>query len=104
MVSGLPINAIRLCDGGLRKLLRGKTDLLKGNQEVVLDHRLLRGVGWVGSRLKETRMCDQWWDERLMRERAEELKRAITAPVSRAKPAMENPERKPESQPDPVPV
>jgi hypothetical protein len=57
----------------------------------------------VASRLKETPMCDQWWDERRVREQAEKLKRS-TAPAPTPKPEKDNPERKPEKQPDPVPV
>ena len=58
----------------------------------------------VESRLKETPMCEQWWDERLVREQAEKLKRSTTAPAPAPKPEKDKPERKPENQPDPVPV
>jgi hypothetical protein len=46
-------------------------------------------------------MCEHWWDERLLREQAEKLKREPAKPE--AKP-QEKPERKPEQQPDPVPA
>jgi hypothetical protein len=46
-------------------------------------------------------MCEHWWDERLLREQAEKLKREPVKPE--AKP-QEKPERKPEPQPDPVPA
>jgi len=50
-------------------------------------------------------MCDQWWDERLLREQAEKLKRSSTPPESPAAPQeRERPERKPQNQPDPVPA
>lgn len=50
-------------------------------------------------------MCEQWWDERLLREQAEKLKRATPAPSPTAKPEKQDaPERKPQKQPDPVPV
>jgi hypothetical protein len=50
-------------------------------------------------------MCEEWWDERLLREQAERLKRPTTAPASTPKPEKQDkPERKPQNQPDPVPV
>jgi len=50
-------------------------------------------------------MCEEWWDERLLREQAEKLKRAATPVVPAAKPQeQQKPERKPQNQPDPVPV
>jgi hypothetical protein len=58
----------------------------------------------VGSRLKESSMCEQWWDERLVREQAEKLKRSTTPPAPTPKPETDKPERKPQNQPDPVPV
>jgi hypothetical protein len=49
-------------------------------------------------------MCEEWWDERLLKEQAEKLKRSST-PAMPAKPQEERkPERKPQNQPDPVPV
>jgi hypothetical protein len=47
-------------------------------------------------------MCEHWWDERLLREQAEKLKRRPVQPE--AQPPQEKPERKPEQQPDPVPA
>jgi hypothetical protein len=53
---------------------------------------------------QETAMCEEWWDERLLKEQAEKLKRSST-PAMPAKPQEERkPERKPQNQPDPVPV
>ncbi|MGH8669625.1 MAG: hypothetical protein ACREUH_10365 [Burkholderiales bacterium] len=54
-------------------------------------------------------MCEHWWDERLLREQAEKLKRQPVKlqaqPQPREKPQQqEKPERKPQNQPDPVPV
>ena len=50
-------------------------------------------------------MCEEWWDERLLRERAEELKRTKSTPAPTPKPEKQDkPERKPQNQPDPVPV
>ncbi len=50
-------------------------------------------------------MCEEWWDERLLREQAEKLKRSTSVPASTpARPKQDKPERKPENQPDPVPV
>jgi hypothetical protein len=50
-------------------------------------------------------MCEEWWDERVLKEQAEKLKRAVPPPVPAAKPQQEHkPERKPQKQPDPVPV
>ena len=46
-------------------------------------------------------MCEEWWDERLLREQAEKLKRS-PAPTQPEK--QDRPERKPQEQPDPVPV
>jgi hypothetical protein len=47
-------------------------------------------------------MCEHWWDERLLREHAERLKRQ---PAPDTKPQeQDRPERKPEQQPDPVPA
>lgn len=50
-------------------------------------------------------MCEYWWDERLLKEQAEKLKRSA-APVKPADKPQERqkPERKPQDQPDPVPV
>ena len=42
-------------------------------------------------------MCEHWWDERLLREQAERLKRQPVKPEAK-------PERKPQQQPDPVPA
>ena len=48
-------------------------------------------------------MCEHWWDERLLREQAERLKRQPVKPE--AKPQEQRkPERKPQQQPDPVPA
>ena len=45
-------------------------------------------------------MCEHWWDERLLREQAEKLKRQPVKPE--AKPQEQHkPERKPQQQPDP---
>jgi hypothetical protein len=50
-------------------------------------------------------MCDEWWDERLLREQAEKLKRASNAPAQTPKPAAADKQQpKPQQQPDPVPV
>jgi len=49
-------------------------------------------------------MCDQWWDERLLREEVEKLKRSAIPPAPAPQPEKETPQRKPENQPDPVPV
>lgn len=50
-------------------------------------------------------MCEQWWDEGLLREQAEKLKRSTSAPPPTPKPDQQDkPERKPQNQPDPVPV
>jgi hypothetical protein len=50
-------------------------------------------------------MCEEWWDERLLREQAETLKRSTSAPAPKPDPEKQDrPERKPERQPDPVPV
>ena len=50
-------------------------------------------------------MCEEWWDERLLREQAEKLKRATTAPAQAPKPdTADKPQAKPQQQPDPVPV
>jgi hypothetical protein len=48
-------------------------------------------------------MCEEWWDERLLREQAEKLKRS-TAPTPPEPAKQDRPERKPQEQPDPVPV
>jgi hypothetical protein len=47
-------------------------------------------------------MCEHWWDERLLREQAEKVKRQPVKPE--AQPPQEKPERKPAQQPDPVPA
>lgn len=50
-------------------------------------------------------MCEEWWDERLLKEQAEKLKRSSTPPHPAAQPQEQRkPERKPQNQPDPVPV
>ena len=50
-------------------------------------------------------MCEEWWDERLLREQAETLKRASNAPAQAPKPEnADKPQPKPLEQPDPVPV
>jgi hypothetical protein len=50
-------------------------------------------------------MCEEWWDERLLQEQAEKLKRRIPAPTPKAEPdRQDKPERRPQEQPDPVPV
>jgi hypothetical protein len=50
-------------------------------------------------------MCEEWWDERLLKEQAEKLKRTSTPLAPPAKPQEQHqPERKPQKQPDPVPV
>lgn len=50
-------------------------------------------------------MCEHWWDERLLREQAEKLKRATPSPVPATEPQeKDKPERKPQQQPDPVPA
>ena len=48
-------------------------------------------------------MCEHWWDEELLKEQAERLRRREQAP---AEPGREHqqPERKPQQQPDPVPA
>jgi len=48
-------------------------------------------------------MCEEWWDERLLREQAEKLKRS-TAPMQPQPEKQDRPERRPQDQPDPVPV
>ena len=56
-------------------------------------------------------MCEEWWDGRLLKERAqrqeqaEKLKRSSTplAPAPKRE-EQQQPERKPQKQPDPVPV
>jgi hypothetical protein len=48
-------------------------------------------------------MCEEWWDERLLREQAEKLKRS-TAPRQPQPEKQDRPERRPEDQPDPVPA
>jgi hypothetical protein len=48
-------------------------------------------------------MCEEWWDERLLREQAEKLKRS-TAPTQPQPEKQDRPERRPQDQPDPVPV
>ena len=48
-------------------------------------------------------MCDQWWDERLAKEQAEKLKRSSLPPAPE-RTEQQKPERKPQNQPDPVPV
>jgi len=50
-------------------------------------------------------MCDEWWDERLLREQAEKLKRSSNAPAPKLNPeSADKPQPKPQQQPDPVPV
>jgi len=52
-------------------------------------------------------MCEHWWDEQLLREQAERLKRSSTpvTPAPQPRPEEERkPERKPQKQPDPVPA
>ena len=49
-------------------------------------------------------MCEEWWDERLLREQAEELKRSTNAPKQPVPERQDKPQRKPQEQPDPVPV
>jgi hypothetical protein len=50
-------------------------------------------------------MCEEWWDERLLQEQAEKLKRRIPAPTAEAEPGRQDkPDRRPQEQPDPVPV
>lgn len=50
-------------------------------------------------------MCEQWWDERLLKEQAEKLKRSSAPPVAPASPQeRERPESRPQNQPDPVPA
>jgi hypothetical protein len=50
-------------------------------------------------------MCEKWWDERLLKEQAEKLKRADVPLVPAAPPQQhDKPERKPLKQPDPVPA
>lgn len=50
-------------------------------------------------------MCEEWWDDRLLKEQAEKLKRSSTPPLPATKPQEERkPERKRQNQPDPVPV
>ena len=48
-------------------------------------------------------MCEEWWDERLLREQAEKLRRS-TAPTQPQPEKQDRPERRPQDQPDPVPV
>jgi hypothetical protein len=50
-------------------------------------------------------MCEEWWDERLLREQAERLKRSTNAPAPKPdSEKQDRPEGRPERQPDPVPV
>lgn len=50
-------------------------------------------------------MCEEWWDERLLREQAEKLKRASNVPPPAPKPeSADKTQPKPQQQPDPVPV
>lgn len=50
-------------------------------------------------------MCEEWWDERLVREQAEKLRRATPPANPAAEPGKQDkPERKPQQQPDPVPA
>jgi hypothetical protein len=50
-------------------------------------------------------MCEEWWDERLLREQAEKLRRASKAPAPTPEPeTADKPQPKPQQQPDPVPV
>jgi len=50
-------------------------------------------------------MCEEWWDERLLREQVEKLKRASDAPATKPGPeSADKPQPKPQQQPDPVPV
>jgi hypothetical protein len=50
-------------------------------------------------------MCEEWWDERLLREQAEKLKRSTTPPAPKPVPEKQDkPERRPQEQADPVPV
>jgi hypothetical protein len=49
-------------------------------------------------------MCDEWWDERLLQEQAEKLKRASKAPATARPESADKPQPKPQQQPDPVPV
>ncbi len=48
-------------------------------------------------------MCEEWWDERLLREQAEKLRCASNAPAPKPESA-DKPQPKPQQQPDPVPV
>ncbi len=48
-------------------------------------------------------MCEHWWDERLVREQADKLKRRPEKPEAKPR-EQEKPERKPQQQPDPVPA
>ena len=51
-------------------------------------------------------MCEHWWDERLLREQAERLRRQPVKPEGALQEPQEQekPERKPQQQPDPVPA
>jgi hypothetical protein len=50
-------------------------------------------------------MCEEWWDERLLKEQAEKLKRRTEPLAPAARPEEKaKPERRPQKQPDPVPV
>lgn len=51
-------------------------------------------------------MCEHLWDERLLKEQADRLKRPTSPAMPTAKPQEpeRKPERKPQDQPDPVPV
>jgi hypothetical protein len=46
-------------------------------------------------------MCEEWWDERLLQEQAEKLKRNTPPPTPET---AEKLQPKPQQQPDPVPV
>jgi hypothetical protein len=49
-------------------------------------------------------MCEEWWDERLLKEQAEKLKRSSPLAPAPKREEQEKPERKPQKQPEPVPV
>lgn len=50
-------------------------------------------------------MCEYWFEERLLREQAEKLKRSSPPGEPKAEPQEQQPpERKPQQQPDPVPA
>ena len=52
-------------------------------------------------------MCEEWWDERLLREQAEKLRRASNAPAPASKPETADqpqPKQQPKQQPQPDPV